>query len=183
MWLVSRKLLLGRWGQLQGAIMDPRAHSIRKRSGKVSWGGSLEGDTWNPGTLHTTDTEQTQAFLGRMGDWVGHPAGHLFFPTFPNQFPHVNPDGHAPEQSWEGKGRRRGQEGRNGKERHTENWISFILFFFFGGKGVAESRKKFCFCLEQSSQGDRVLILAFQTACSWWFPLIFQDTKETFSPL
>lgn len=33
-------------------------------------------------------------------------------------------------------------------------------------RGVTESRKKFYFYLEQSSLGDKVLILAFQTGSS-----------------
>lgn len=46
-------------------------------------------------------------------------------------------------------------------------WELGIYLFWLGLGVFAESRKKFYFYLERSSQGDRVLILAFQTGCSW----------------
>lgn len=94
-------------------------------------------------------------------------------PSFPSDFPKPAPT----ERPWwslprtklgkEGQkeGKWQGGSGRGG----TANWVFIYSFIYLvGGWGVAESRKKFYFYLEQNSQGDRVLILAFQTGCSWW---------------
>ena len=45
-------------GQLHGAVVDQRAHSVRARSGQASWGGSLEGHAGSPSAQHSTDPEQ-----------------------------------------------------------------------------------------------------------------------------
>lgn len=170
----------GRWGQLHGAISDQRARSIRERSGKALWGGSLEGHTWSPCAQHSTwpDPEQALTGVSWMNEWFRWAPYRPSFPSdFPKPVPTPGPWCHLPEQSWEGRG-----GGRVAKEWQTEvHWELDILFFFccfFGlvfvwRRGVAESRKKFYFYLEHSSQSDSVLILAV--------PFNFQDTKGTIS--
>lgn len=65
-----------------------------------------------------------------MNDLDRHHAAHIFLLTFPNQFLHVVPDGHSPEQSWE-EGGRRGHGGKNGKEKQAGTW-TFTNYFCLG---------------------------------------------------
>ena len=114
-----------------------RGHTASGTARTASWGGSREGCAWSPSAQHGTDTEQ--AFPECMNDLDRHHAAHLFLLTFPNQFLQVDPDGHSPEQSWEGRGRR-GRGGKNGKERQAGTWT--FTYYFCLGKGVLLSRRR-----------------------------------------
>ena len=112
----------------------------------TSWGGSLEGCAWSPSAQHGTDTEQASHGVSWMNEWFRQAPCS---PSFPSDFPKPVPAGRP---WWSLPRTKLGRERKEGPWR--EEWqreaswdLDIHLLFLSGDRGVAESRKKFCFIL------------------------------------